>query len=78
LVGLSRFHFCTASRLATGRAPHQWLTELRIARAKEMLADPLLPVTEIGLCVGYLTPSSFAASFRKLVGATPSAFRRQL
>lgn len=78
LVSLSRFHFCTAFRLATGKTPHQWLTNLRIARAKEMLADPLLPVTEIGLCVGYQTPSSFAASFRKLVGVAPSEFRRRL
>lgn len=78
LVDLSRFHFCTAFRLATGMTPHRWLTELRIARAKELLADPLLAVTEIGLCVGYQTPSSFAASFRKLVGATPSEFRRGL
>ena len=78
LVSLSRFHFCTAFRLATGSTPHQWLTNLRITRAKEMLTDPLLPVTEIGLCVGYQTPSSFAASFRKLVGATPSEFRRGL
>jgi AraC family transcriptional regulator len=78
LVSLSRFHFCTAFRLATGSTPHQWLTHLRIARAKEMLGDPLLPVTEIGLCVGYQTPSSFAASFRKLVGFTPSEFRRRL
>lgn len=78
LVSLSRFHFCTAFRLATGRTPHQWLTHLRIERAKEMLGDPLLPVTGIGLCVGYQTPSSFTASFRKLVGATPSEFRRRL
>jgi len=78
LVSLSRFHFCTAFRLATGSTPHQWLTTLRIARAKEMLVDPLLAVTEIGLCVGYQTPSSFAASFRKLVGVTPSEFRRRL
>lgn len=78
LVSLSRFHFCTAFRLATGRTPHQWLTSLRIERAKELLTDPLLPVTQVGLCVGYQTPSSFAASFRKLVGATPSEFRRGL
>jgi len=78
LVSLSRYHFCTAFRQATGSTPHQWLTNLRIARAKEMLTDPLLSVTEIGLCVGYQTPSSFSASFRKLVGATPSEFRRRL
>jgi AraC family transcriptional regulator len=78
LVHLSRFHFCTAFKKATGRNPHETLTMIRIARAKEMLADPDLPVTEIGLCVGYQTPSSFAASFRKMVGMSPSEFRRRL
>lgn len=77
LVGLSRFHFCTAFRLATGKTPHEWLTGLRIARARQLLADPALPVTEIGLCVGYQTPSSFAAAFRRLTGMTPSEFRRR-
>lgn len=78
LVHLSRFHFCTAFKKATGRNPHETLTMMRIARAKELLADPDLPVTEIGLCVGYQTPSSFAASFRKTVGMSPSEFRRRL
>jgi len=78
LVHLSRFHFCTAFKKATGRNPHETLSMMRIARAKELLADPDLPVTEIGLCVGYQTPSSFAASFRKLVGMSPSDFRRRL
>lgn len=78
LVHLSRFHFCTAFKKATGRNPHETLTMMRIARAKELLADPDMPVTEIGLCVGYQTPSSFAASFRKTVGMSPSDFRRRL
>lgn len=78
LVHLSRFHFCTAFKKATGRNPHETLSMMRIARAKELLADPDMPVTEIGLCVGYQTPSSFAASFRKMVGMSPSDFRRRL
>lgn len=78
LAGLSRFHFCTAFRRATGRTPHQWLTAQRIGRARELLADPARSVTDIALAVGYETPSAFAASFRKAVGSTPSDFRRSL
>ena len=77
-VNLSRFHFCTAFRLATGRTPHEWLTGLRIERARQLLADPALSVTEIALSVGYKTPSAFAASFRKIAGVTPTMFRRGL
>ena len=31
LAGLSRFHFCTAFRLATGQTPHHWLTAVLYA-----------------------------------------------
>lgn len=78
LVKMSRFHFCTAFPLATGQTPHEWLTALRIAQARALLADVRLPVTQVALAVGYQTPSAFAASFRKLVGMTPSEFRRRL
>lgn len=78
LAGLSRFHFCTAFRQATGATPHAWLVNRRIERARQMLSDPEMPVTEVALAVGYETPSSFAAAFRKITGTTPSAWRRQL
>lgn len=75
LVNLSRFHFCTAFRRAAGCTPHQWLTEARIGRARELLADPALSITDVALAVGYETPSAFTARFRKSVGVTPSDFR---
>ncbi|EQB30376.1 AraC family transcriptional regulator [Sphingobium ummariense] len=78
LVHLSRFHFCTAFRKATGCTPHIWLVNQRIARARELLVMVELPVTEIALAVGYQTPSSFSAAFRKVTGVTPSEFRRRL
>jgi AraC family transcriptional regulator len=34
LAGLSRFHFCTAFRLATGCTPHNWLVKLRMGSAR--------------------------------------------
>ena len=76
LVRLSRFHFCTAFRRATGHSPHQWLTRQRIARARDLLANSALSVTEIALSVGYETPSAFSARFRNATGITPSKFRR--
>ncbi len=78
LVRLSRFHFCTAFRLATGQTPHEWLVMRRIGRARELLADPSLRITDIALTVGYQTPSAFSASFRRLVRATPTEYRRGL
>ena len=78
LVNLSRFHFCTAFRQATGQTPHAWLTALRIGRARRLLAEPALSITEIGLAVGYQTPSAFAAAFRRHAGVTPGAFRKRL
>ena len=78
LVNLSRFHFCTAFRKATGQTPHNWLVMQRIGEARRLLGVPELPVTEVALAVGYQTPSAFTAAFRKLVGMTPSEFRRRL
>jgi AraC family transcriptional regulator len=77
-VGLSRFHFCTAFRLATGRTPHEWLTQARIERAQAMLTEPGAAITEVALAVGYSTPSAFTAAFRRVTGTTPSEFRRRL
>ena len=78
LVRLSRFHFATAFRQATRQTPFGWLTELRITRARQLLGDPELPVTEIALEVGYQTPSAFTAAFRKRTGLTPNEYRRLL
>ncbi len=78
LVDLSRFHFCTAFRLATGLSPHHYLTELRMTQARKLLAEQSLPVIQVALAVGYQTPSAFTASFRKVTSMTPSAFRRSL
>jgi AraC family transcriptional regulator len=78
LVGLSRYHFCTAFGLAMGRTPHAWLTEQRMTRARRLLSNPDMSISEIAVAVGYATPSAFSAGFRRIVGMTPSAFRRAL
>jgi AraC family transcriptional regulator len=78
LIHLSRFHFCTAFRLATGKRPHEWLTIQRIERACTLLESTALRIIDVALSVGYRTPSAFAAAFRRVVGDTPSSYRRQV
>lgn len=77
-TGLSRFHFCTAFRLATGRTPCDWLAGLRVQTAAALLDERRMSITEIALQVGYGTPSAFSARFRRETGLTPTEFRRRL
>jgi AraC family transcriptional regulator len=78
LLDLSRFYFCRAFRKTTGRTPHQWLLNLRLARARRLLAETSLSVTDVALTVGYQTPSAFTHAFRSCFGLTPRELRRRL
>lgn len=78
LANLSRYHFCTAFRLATGRTPHDHLTALRMDRARRLLRDPGLRIIDVAFAVGYQTASAFSSAFHRVVGATPSQFRQRI
>ena len=77
LLQLSRFYFCTAFRLATGKRPHEWLTLERMKRARTLLNEPVLGIVDISVLVGYRSPSAFSAAFRRVTGETPSSYRRR-
>jgi AraC-like DNA-binding protein len=61
-------------RQSIGRAPHNYVLQQRIERAKQQLWDPKRSVIEAGLDAGFQNPSHFARMFRKLVDSTPSRF----
>jgi len=75
---LSPFYFCRAFKQSFGLPPHHYHTRRRIERAKTLLGDRDLSVTEIGLSLGFSESSSFATAFRKATGISPSRFRRSL
>ena len=72
---MSAFHFARMFRHATGDSPHQYIVRCRVDRAKELLAETKLPITDVAFEVGYKTQSHFTTCFGKLVGVTPAAFR---
>jgi|GEM_PF-319126 len=59
----------------TGMNFLDYVTEVRIARAKEMLRDPAFKVYEIGQMVGYDSPRYFSKLFKSLTGMTPREYK---
>lgn len=77
-AGLSPFHFSRAFRASTGAPPHRRHVELRMERAKQLLAEGALSVIEIALAVGFQSSQAFSRAFHKVVGASPTHYRRRL
>ena len=76
LVQLSPFHFARAFKQSFGEPPHRYQMGRRMERAKALLKVPAQTVTEVALMLGYAETSSFTSAFRRLVGVTPSDYRR--
>jgi AraC family transcriptional regulator len=72
---LSEFHFSRLFKKITGVTPHAYLASLRIERARRLLSESDLPITEVGAEVGYASQSHFTKIFREATGMTPKAFR---
>jgi len=75
-VHISVPHLARLFRAATGKTMMDRLTELRLARAKELLLEPDAAVTQVAGRVGFASFSHFARLFRQHVGVPPSDFRR--
>lgn len=76
-VALSPFYLIRLFRRTYRQTPHQYLIQVRIARAKELLSGSDLSITDICAEVGFESLGSFSALFRKTVGLSPSTYRRR-
>jgi AraC-like DNA-binding protein len=74
---LSQFHFHRLFRAAFGETPHDFVTRLRMHRARNLLAQGEMTVTEICLEVGYSSLGSFSSRFQASVGHAPSEYQRK-
>ena len=73
---MSEFHFSRAFKKTTGLTPSQYFIYLRMEKARRLLRETKRSVIEIGLDIGYTSPSHFAQIFRREIGVSPSEYRR--
>ena len=75
---MSIFHFAKMFRLATGLAPHQYVTQRRMSEARSLLHRSHLSIPEVGQAVGYHSRTHFTLLFGRHLGMSPSEFRMVL
>ena len=75
VVYMSPYYFARRFQHSTGLAPHRFVVQQRIARARAFLATQEQSIAEISRLVGFRTPSHFTTVFRRVTGLTPGAYR---
>jgi AraC-like DNA-binding protein len=76
LVKLSRSYFSRAFKTSTGLAPHQWLLQARIGKAKQLLLESDLPLAQIAVDIGFADQAHFTRTFGRVVGQSPRVWQR--
>jgi transcriptional regulator GlxA family with amidase domain len=73
--GVSEAHFARSFKEAFGVPPHRYLLTRRIERAKALLRDTDLPITDIAFQTGWNSLGTFGRIFRDITGESPSELR---
>lgn len=77
-VRVSPFYFCKLFKSTTGMTFTEFVNRQRIERAKRRLLDPAERITEIAYDIGYQSLSQFNRSFLRIVGESPTQFRKRM
>ncbi len=76
-VATSRSGFAARFRAVVGQPPMQYLTDWRMAVARDMLKTSTRSLLEVAEACGYASEAAFSRAFRRHVGTPPGAFRTQ-
>jgi AraC-like DNA-binding protein/ligand-binding sensor protein len=77
-VNTSTFYFCKMFKRATGLNFTDYLSRVRIEKAKNLLLNPNLRISEIAYEVGFQSLTHFNRVFKKIVGQSPTEYRHRL
>ena len=75
---LSPFHFIRMFQKAVGKTPSRFLSDLRLERAKSLLALGDAPIVDIALSCCFSSQSNFTRAFHRATGLTPGDYRTSI
>jgi AraC family transcriptional regulator len=75
-AALSPFHFHRLFKRAYRETPHEFLTKMRLAKARHLLKTTDLPMHEIAWAIGFESAAAFTKLFTRATGSSPTSFRR--
>lgn len=76
LVLMSKFHFLRLFKSYTGSSPYEYVINYRVSMSKSLLKDSDLTISEISSHIGFSDANNFVRYFKRLVGTTPSNYRK--
>ena len=76
IAQLSAYHFCRSFKRSTGLTPHQYIIRQRVERAKLLLKDGKMGISEVAIACGFTHQSHLNRHFKRLTGVTPKFFSR--
>ncbi len=77
-VSLSRFYFCKLFKKSTGMTLTEYIGRVRVEKAKAMLVDPSLRISEVVYAAGFGSIPNFNSVFKRYTGKSPSDYRESL
>ena len=77
-LGYSTYYLSSQFKKQTGQSIGNYMTDLRIEKAKEMLTYSNISLTDLSAKLHFSTPSYFSSVFKKHTGLTPSAYVQSL
>lgn len=75
-INISPYHFIRGFKQKTGLTPYQYLLDIRIKKAQELLLSGQHSVSETAALCGFVSLPHFSATFKRIIGRSPSAYRK--
>ena len=76
-MAVGRTILCQKIRECTGMSIHEFMADIRLQRARQLLCESTCTISEISFMTGFASPKYFSVCFKKTFGMTPSEYRAE-